>query len=355
MTKSATFILLIFVLLPFFVGANTKPYNIVHKEPEIIGIIIKTKKSPTNEQITKLKQAIETSDLKFSKKISRFNLLIFNYKVKKGDLSEVEHLCNQVTLYSFVSRCEADWRSVPNQSKETEGNICVNCAPQKPIQPEAIRPITDVINKCDLLKENPAVESFDGKLTDYWAQEYIGADLLRELLILLKIKLPDNFLAVFDSAAADHYSFVRSLISDNKDSGILPYRSDEVTMYPISSESSYADLASKLINNPPRFINISMGWGSSQTSKEALSALANKSIIVTCAHNWAIPVFEIHPYKAELGQENKVIIVGSYSPFGIPSEFTNYGKEVNLSAPSDHYILSDNELFGGTSGHPTTE
>ncbi len=74
-----------------------------------------------------------------------------------------------------------------------------------------------------------------GKLSDYWAQRAIGADLSKELL--LSTPLPkNNLVAVFDGPPkiTDHGILVRNLISGFGQQAVLPELKADLAYYPTS-------------------------------------------------------------------------------------------------------------------------
>ena len=125
----------------------------------------------------------------------------------------------------------------------------------------------------------------------------------------------------------------------------------------LHSDNSYTQCKAK---NLPSFINISLGWGGpyNMVAEEGLKALSPPSIIVTSAGNNKndVPPEHLIPYnKTKASQEFDVIIVGSLSPTGRISGFSQMGEEVHIVAPSNYELTTANdngkyEKFSGTSG-----
>ena len=104
---------------------------------------------------------------------------------------------------------------------------------------------------------------------------------------------------------------------------------------------------------PPAFINNSMRWGNSQTILSVAEKFSEDgSLFFTGAGNdFPYPIEEV---KAEAARKSHIIIVGSLSPHGLRSEFSQEGEEVSILAPSDSFLNTGISLgrrpFGGTSG-----
>ncbi|MDE0119315.1 MAG: hypothetical protein OXM55_04820, partial [Bdellovibrionales bacterium] len=117
------------------------------------------------------------------------------------------------------------------KQRETEaglGSECENC--KNPDIEELVNLLLKPLNikTCHLLpckeesKRASCKHLMEGKLSDYWAQELIGSDLLREELE--KTKAPDmkNWIAVFDTDEVDYNRAVKNLISDKGPHAVLP-------------------------------------------------------------------------------------------------------------------------------------
>ena len=233
---------------------------------------------------------------------------------------------------------------------------------------------------CELLPTEHQLK--DGKLSDYWAQEMIGADLLREEIEKAPSLPEDKFLvAVFDSVDkfSDHGIYVQNLISHDEDQAVLPGLNDsQIQFFQTHGASQYMSAVENItrgfkqdIQNPitdnvqiatekllsqrriPSFINNSMNWEESRTIYEAMSKIHPPAILVKAAGNdypWSLD-----PIDSQFSKNFGSILVGSLSPSGLVSDFSQEGEEVHILAPADNWITSvDNEgkyeKFGGTSG-----
>ena len=96
-----------------------------------------------------------------------------------------------------------------------------------------------------------------------------------------------------------------------------------------------------------------MGWSKSEDIYEVFQKLSPPAIVVTVAGN-EFPE-RLEDVKTKASKNFDAIIVGSFSPKGFVSDFSNSGEEVHILAPSDNWITSaginrEYEKFGGTSG-----
>ena len=113
-------------------------------------------------------------------------------------------------------------------------------------------------------------------------------------------------------------------------------------------------------SNMPSYINISLTWGGGSTALKALKKVSPPSIVITSAGNNRAVKTYIDWNKSEASKEFDAIIVGSLSPSGNPSSFSQIGKKGDRSppailAPSDSSITTKDDdgnykKFGGTSG-----
>ena len=96
-----------------------------------------------------------------------------------------------------------------------------------------------------------------------------------------------------------------------------------------------------------------MHWGEFQTIYDAMSRIHPPAILVKAAGN-NYP-HSLSSISNQFSKDFDGIIVGSLSPNGFVSEFSQEGEEVHILAPSDNWITSVGsdgyyEQFGGTSG-----
>ena len=285
---------------------------------------------------------------------------------------------------------------------ETEAGFnfeCRNCKNQ------AVKPVAEALDKtldiraCNLISDKQELmggqlsdywapsfiiglfpKLMGGQLSDYWAQELIGSDLLREEL--KKTPAPDmeNWIAVFDTRDEGHNIAVKNLISDKGLHAVLPeLRGEKIPFLETDSkprdrrsykkgeggynkalslyETSYpGDYLFGFKNRAPHYINNSMSWGESQDIYEVferLSSSTSNTIVVGSSGNDFPKKLDDMQNKASKSYD--MVLVGSFSPRGFVSEFSQAGEELSILAPSDKWITSADKgaeyrKFGGTSG-----
>ena len=204
----------------------------------------------------------------------------------------------------------------------------------------------------------PSVEGEDWDI--FWAQHYVGADLLRTELKRPNVMKDENIasvVGVWDTSEVDHGEYVSNIIAGRRLSAIIP------TQNPILYQdldagddytATYEEFSKKCRqnNNCPSYINNSMSWGGSSITHIASSLSTLGSTLVVAAGNGR---FSVEPAQEEASLNKTIIVVASLAPDGSPSAFTNYGDAVTISAPSDTSLRSydyegNRTNFGFTSG-----
>ena len=230
------------------------------------------------------------------------------------------------------------------------------------------------IRACGLASANFDLQ--EGHLSDYWAQELIGADLLKEYIKTKNYSIRDNFIAVFDSSSEDHNVKVKSLISDKGFHSVLPVMaSNSISFFQTNSDELYSEVSSKIIddlrfqsfnynsnNNKnyneflakylPAYINNSMSWSVSSELYQSIKSLKTYPLIVVASGN-SFP-HSLNVVKARAEREGIILLVGSLSSNGLVSNFSQRGSELTILAPSGESIISVDgqggyNRFGGTS------
>ena len=232
---------------------------------------------------------------------------------------------------------------------ETEAGFiehCTSCRKQNSISPVPLN-----IRTCNLISYNQ--DLMDGKLSDYWAQELIGSDLLREELKNLPPPKIPNWIAVFDSQKKYRYIvtekyphdiFVKNLISDKNFHAVLPeLRSETIPIFHTSNDKEhksvlslfetgfpgdYVSEADYLQKAPLHFINSSMSWFESEDIYEVFQKLSPPSIVVTGSGN-EFPE-KLDDLKSKASKNFDTIIVGSFSSNGFVSDYSISGKKCIL-------------------------
>ena len=380
-------------------------------------MIIKFHRWPNSKQQKEIIRRLKSSGLKKTKSIKNFNTWLFEWF--KGDLKPSklgEKTCKKLEKLSYVKRCNPDhllplnhfqsfskvcsqkssgsscenkgflnslfWKDKSNvlkrkksgkdflnsktslllanaMSKTEAGFVedCTSCRRQNSLLPLPLN-----IKDCNLISQEQNL--MDGKLSDYWAQELIGSDLLREELEKIPPPKIPNWIAVFDSQRGDHNFPVKNLISDEGLHAVLPELDwnipsgkgkhyNTLSLFETMSSGDYVSQADLFGKSLPHFINNSMSWAGSEDIYEVFEKLSPPAIVVTVSGN-TFPL-GLDSLKSKASKKIDTIVVGSFSSSGFVSEFSNSGKEVHIMAPSDDWITSANKngeykKFGGTSG-----
>lgn len=212
-----------------------------------------------------------------------------------------------------------------------------------------------------------------GALTPFWAQEYIGADLMKEDMRLLSglWRVP---VAVYDTGFEEKFINLTSPISvDPARNGSRPSKGhhgtsvaalingkgmvsasemvDYVQLKRVSPAGFYSGAIQELrdLAKKPWVISNSMGW-SAEFVLELAQEVDQLGII------WVMAAGNDHPEKiAEHERKAPVISVGSFSPRGLQTLTSQESDQLDILAPADEYQASidgngENTLFGETSG-----
>lgn len=223
------------------------------------------------------------------------------------------------------------------------------------------------------LEKRKALNVEDGRLTPFWAQEYIGADLAKESMRELTGTSRVPF-AVYDLGFEKqfiHLSF--DIPVDVAMNGRRPIRGNHGTsvanlingsgMMSVSENVDYVQLKNvspaiyystavnelKEMENKPWIISNSMGWAS-----ETVLGLAKE--VDQMGVIWVMAAGNEHPQKiVEYERLAPVISVGSYSPRGLQTLYSQESDQLDILAPADDYQASldgfgKEVLFGATSG-----
>ena len=397
---------------------NRKPVQAKQEESKARGVILRFYRWPSLKQQREIERILTGRGLKKTKDIKSFKAQLFEWTQGELKLStsanktviqtklkpsvEAEKACLKLKDLSYVRRCSPDTLLSLNSFKDTSRFLIAKSKPGKKSKTEAdfafecetcknqgIQSIEETVKEvastktCDLIPNKQNL--MGGKLSDYWAQELIGSDLVREELE--KTDPPDieNWIAVFDSKARDHNIHVKNLISDEGRHAVLPkirekisfletyetygrtdgkqydskvYREGKRYQSALSVyDTSYpGDYLTDFKERPPRYINNSMDWAESKDIYEVFeklsSSLSNTIVVVASGNSFPKKLGDI---QSKASKNDIAILVGSFSPSGFISEFSQSGKEVHILAPSDGWITSADKngnykRFSGTSG-----
>ncbi len=267
--------------------------------------------------------------------------------------------------------------------------------------------ILSVFSLCALAQEKCDVVVHHGPFMKntyslYFAQEYTGADLVREELLQKKIEIPTSLIGTIDSDVENHAFISMNLMSSQTPSAPLPllnptlqskfehaYFTEGKDIPPVDGKpqnrigamiwTHYGTRCTKE-RNCPSFMNMSMVIKSPDWLKSIEILTKQKTIVVAASGNWnedpqaklareidptLKPVHVVPPLSDAASVKYNYLLVGSTSPSGNVSDFSNGSENVVLTAPASNgdrvgAILSSGFLsrnstkveynkFGGTS------
>lgn len=211
------------------------------------------------------------------------------------------------------------------------------------------------------------------RLSPFWAQEYIGADLVKkkmrnrhdleripfaifdvgfeEQFVNRTLDIPVDFgMNGRRRITAHHGTSVANNINGHGHMGVSEIV-DYVQLAKVSPSVFYFGAVSSLkrLEVRPMIISNSVGW-SGDLIKDLASEIDDMGII------WVLAAGNDYPSEmAVYEREAPVIKVGSYSPFGQQTIYSQESEQLTIMAPADEYLASldgkgEKVLFGATSG-----
>ena len=187
-------------------------------------------------------------------------------------------------------------------------------------------------------------------LDAFWAQEYMGVDLLRKRLEAFGgIQVTSSDIQVWDTHVYKHGHYVSSLIAGPSPVAVIPqFRRIPITKvgeYHKSTKDLYGLAYKQCKGHCPHYIQNSMYWTDTRARHVFFTMNRREgTLAITGAGN--IDDF-VDKEKVDLAKRNRLIIAGSVDPLGDPSHPSSYSIHTNISAPADKWIRSYNFR-----GHP---
>ena len=204
-------------------------------------------------------------------------------------------------------------------------------------------------------------------LDAFWAQEYVGADLLRKRLEEAEgIKeATSDLVQIWDGNNNRHGEYASNIIAGPFPSAVIPQPNpiDVTEASKITGANAYEYLyrydyeylykQCRREGNCPHYISNSMNWGSYIT-KEVFYTM-NRREGTTISTSAGDTNRYLSKLKGGLEQLNRLIVVTNIDPLGNPSRLSNYSINTTISAPADDMIRSydlrgNPHNFGGSSG-----
>jgi hypothetical protein len=203
-------------------------------------------------------------------------------------------------------------------------------------------PLQSFLGNCAVFQNNLSSNHLSG-LSRYWAQEYVGADLLRERMLKHNINNQRNIVAVWDNVASGHGHGMSGLIQGDSNASVIP----SSTPTPIvdvfngqrhEDQNGLINNLNKCKENPsgcPNYINMSLGWRNNPQIARLVGDVVKKeeSIFITSAGNDQLLLEQQQRLSAA---RDDIILVSSLETDGTPSRLS-IAQEITIAVPSDSY------------------
>jgi hypothetical protein len=376
---------------------------------EFVGLTIEYKAGTSKVKIDK---ELKAQDLKLIYRSRYENIDQLSYKTNEAYF--LGAICKKLLTNKFVVSCSLTKKSYELEYANCPKDFGIPIILNESVDFEVAKSsftcpgVTSMSTPSEDIKATSGAEFSFGKVTEFWAQEAVGAPEARELMDKLnkkgnldKVKIgliaghfdtegivkdigvskelskciEDNPISiskkglkeecgVFDTIASilgggnnsdrlSHGTSVAHLIANKSSVGVGV--NAEIHSLATADGSTYLKAFDKTLDNlnsddPSALINMSMGVPTQY--KKLINKLADKAVLVIASGNE-------FPDPIEVSKRDKTppkIIVGSIAPDGTHSTFSREGEGVTVVAPSDIFIRSKrgdgttDELFGGTSG-----
>ena len=228
-----------------------------------------------------------------------------------------------------------EWKNLKQKSHYLQSGVADNgCVFPKPREP-VLR-----TQRGEALSERRA-----SGLDAFWAQEYMGIDLLRkELKVFGGVEVTSSDIQIWDTHAYKHGQYVSSLIAGPSPVAIIPQARPiaitKVQGFHRSSDDLYGIAYKQCKGHCPYYIHNSMYWGG-RNARHVFYALNRRegTLAITGADNFGDFV---EKEKAGMAKYKRLVIAGSVDPLGDPSYLSSYSINTNISVPADNWIRSYN-------------
>ena len=179
-----------------------------------------------------------------------------------------------------------------------------------------------------------------------WAQQYVGADLLRE-----KLKNLDNLqfrvgqlIGIWDADYLRHGEKVSQIIAGPFPSAVIPVETP-LDYHTESPDRFYRQCRQK--QDCPLYINHSISWGPTTKAVAKEMNAEHGTMVITSAGNQSYSV--VDQLKAELSREGKLIVVANVGTKGNLFETTNYSDAITIAAPAGRRSIQSYDFSGKAS------
>ena len=226
--------------------------------PKTNGIILSFKTFPlTPDQKKQVLERIKFTGLKESVTIKRFKLIAFEWdNWHEGKLAR--EVCDKFLDLDFLKYCEPSLLKGPAGARKKAKKIIRKNTETK----NRPRPVEAFSNKAKNLRTcNITTGNFNlrhGKLSDYWAQDMIGADFMKQELKKAR-PVKKHLVAVFDNSTPlkqlgrkRHDTAVRNIISNKGQQAVLPEIGHRITLFDTSNDILMQQATDRLLSRADR-------------------------------------------------------------------------------------------------------
>jgi hypothetical protein len=247
--------------------------------------------------------------------------------------------CEKLLKHPEVEYCEM------NTDLKFEEAGCATLLPEG----LSIQETAQFVAECQLLDSPMEYPPMREGLSQLWAQEYTGADLVRSELEKLQLSHHGE-IEYIDGHQQGHASRVGHLMAGPHPSALVPALKLP-HLYEANDIESLVAVFDQIHERPAApYLNMSLGFNGSQVVSDALQTITERgSVLVMSAGNEGLRK-PVDMKKSQLS----AILVGSSKPDGTMSDFSQYSTAIDVTAPSNYEILSHDSrapiYFGGTSG-----
>ena len=219
------------------------------------GLILAFKSWPRGKDKASLLTKLNKAGLKKKAEYDMFKTWVFEWKDQsKHKVEEAEKLCKKFSSLSFLDYCEPDYMLSP-AFKRRKKTI-------KPkVEPIEIEPTDELlfpqpvftnsatgenIKNCNIVPSK--FNLYGGSLSDYWAQDRVGADLLKEELKKAP-PIKKHLVAIYDTPSnpIEHDIGVKNLISGSGRQATLPPLGNNMTNSNVTFSSYYLEHSQRFL------------------------------------------------------------------------------------------------------------
>ena len=197
------------------------------KTPQAKGVILKFHNWPNENDKTLILTKLTQVGLTRKSEIQRFKIWIFEWS-EQSEAEKAKNICKNLSHSFSLIYCKPDYLvkldnidNLPLTTSNENGNL----------------------KSCNIVDSKLGLS--ERKLSDYWAQEMIGADLIKEEIQQLP-PVKKHFMECFDRES--HGIAVKNLISDEGKHSVLPEIGKSMKVSPTYVASDFLKNSDNMLN-----------------------------------------------------------------------------------------------------------